>query len=89
MKNYEEKMKAVEILKAAVESVNNALDAIDCFARANGLQDCHVTIPGLAGMVSAELEMKPECVCAVLEAAFAMIKDLNLTVDVEDSEDDE
>lgn len=87
MKNYEEKMKALGILKAAVESVNSAMEAIDSFASANGLQDAHVTIPELAGMVSAELEMKPECVCAVLETAFEMITDLRLTVEVEDDDE--
>ena len=89
MKNYEEKMQALEILKSAMESVNDAMEAIDGFASANGLKDSHVTIHELAGMVSAEMEMKPHCVCAVLEAAFDMIGNLNLTVDVEGFEDDE
>lgn len=89
MKNYEEKMRAMEILEAAVESMNNVMEAIDGFARTNGLTDSHVTIPELASLVAAELEMKPECAYAVLETAFDMISTLRLTVDVEDDEDDE
>jgi hypothetical protein len=95
MSKYEEKMKALEVLKDAIDAVNNATDAIDRFAKANGMKpqvkedEKTVDLIDLAEMVSEETGMKEGCVYTALECAFDLIKDLDLTVTVAEDEDDD
>jgi len=91
MSKYEEKMKALEVLKDAIDAVNNATDAIDGFAEKYGLKPKEKTVSliDLAEMVSKETGMKEGCVYTALECAFDLIKDLDLTVTVAEDEDDD
>ncbi len=91
MSKHEEKMKALEVLKEAIDAVNTATDAIDEFAEKYGLKPEEKTVDliDLAEMVSEETGMKEGCVYTALECAFDLIKDLDLTVTVAEDEDDD
>ena len=92
MSKYEEKMKALAVLKAAVDKVDAALEAIDAFADKLGItpeKEKTVELPELAAMVAKEIKMRPGCVHAVLVTAFDLIRELDLTVVVEEDEDDD
>lgn len=92
MSKYEEKMKALAVLKDAVDKVDRAKDAIDAFADALGLnpeKEKTVDLPKLAAMVAVELKMRPGCVYTVLTAVFDLIRERNLTVVMEDDDNDE
>ena len=92
MSRNEEKMKALAVLKAAVDKVDDALDAIDAFADEIGIKprkEKTVGLPELAAMVSKETRMRPSCAYEVLVTAFSLIRELDLTVMVEEDEDDD
>ena len=92
MSKYEEKMKALAVLKAAVDKVDDALEAIDAFADTIGIKpekEKTVELPELAAMVAKEIKMRPGCVHAVLVTAFDLIRELDLTVMVEEDNDDD
>lgn len=92
MSKFEEKMKALAVLKAAVDKVDAALEAIDAFADKLGItpeKDKTVDLSELAAMVAKEIKMRPGCVHAVLVTAFDLIRELDLTVVVEEDEDDD
>ena len=92
MSRNEEKMKALAVLKAAVDKVDDALDAIDAFADEIGIKprkEKTVGLPELAAMVSKETRMRPSCAYEVLVTAFDLIRELDLTVMVEGDEDDD
>ena len=92
MSRNEEKMKALAVLKAAVDKVDDALDAIDAFADEIGIKprkEKTVGLPELAAMVSKETRMRPGCAYEVLVTAFSLIRELDLTVMVEEDEDDD
>jgi len=92
MSRNEEKMKALAVLKAAVDKVDDALDAIDAFADEIGIRpkkEKTVGLPELAAMVSKETGMRPGCAYEVLVTAFGLIRELDLTVMVEGDEDDD
>ena len=93
MNKNDEKMQALEVLKAACDAVNNAMEAISDFAEKYGIEPNKkggtVTIADLAEMVSDEIGMKEECAFAAIACAFDFIKDLELTVRVVEVEEDE
>ena len=92
MSKYEEKMKALAVLKNAVDKVDDALEAIDAFADSIGItpeKEKTVELPELAAMVAKEIKVRPGCVHAVLVTAFDLIREMDLTVVVEEDEDDD
>ena len=92
MSRNEEKMKALAVLKTAVDKVDDALEAINAFADEIGIKprkEKTVGLPELAAMVSKETRMRPGCAYEVLVAAFGLIRELDLTVMVEGDEDDD
>jgi hypothetical protein len=91
MSKYEEKMKALKVLKDAIDAVNTATDAIDDFAEKFGMKpkEKTVNLADLAEMVADETGMKESCVFDALTSAFDLIKDLGLTIVMEDEDDDE
>lgn len=92
MSKYEEKMKALAVLKTAVDKVEDALEAIDAFADSISImpeKEKTVELPELAAMVAKKIKMRPCCVCEVLVTAFDLIRELNLMVVVEEDEDDD
>jgi len=95
MNKNDEKMQALEVLKEACESVVRAMEAIDGFAAAHGMavnlekKPRHVTIPELSRMAADEISMKPGCAYSAIAAAFDLIKELDLIVDAEDTDDEE
>lgn len=87
-----EKMMALKVLKEAIDAVNKATDAIDSFADRFGMKpkEKKVDLYDLAGLVAGETGMKESCVFDALACAFDLIRDLGLTVVVdEEDEDDE
>lgn len=86
-----EKMMALKMLKAAVDSVDNALEAIEDFAEKFGIEpeERKVDLYELTEIVAGETGMKKSCVFDVLTCAFDLIKDLKLTLVVEEDEDDD
>ena len=92
MSRNEEKMKALAVLKAAVDKVDDALDAIDVFADEIGIKprkEKTVGLPELAAMVSKETRIRPDCAYEILVTAFDLIRELDLTVMFEGHEDDQ
>ena len=92
MSKYEEKMKALAVLKNAVDKVDDALEAIDALADTIGIKpekEKTVELPELAAMVAKEIKVRPGCVHAVLVTAFDLIREMDLTVVVEEDEDDD
>ena len=64
MSRNEEKMKALAVLKTAVDKVDDALEAIDAFADEIGIKprkEKTVGLPELVAMVSKETRMRPSC----------------------------
>ena len=87
-----EKIKAVELLTAALKQVDAAMDAIDAFADAHDLPKPGSTIPleELAYLVSKKVEVSPFCAEEAIRCAFHLMKDLDLRVsDGGEDEDDE
>ena len=60
MSKYEEKMKALAVLKAAVDKVDDALEAIDAFADKLGIMPEKVRRRSCAN-ISAHLPAKTGC----------------------------
>jgi hypothetical protein len=87
-----EKIKAVELLAAALKQVDAAMDAIEAFADAYDLPKPGSTIPleELAYLVSKKTGASPFCAEETIRSAFHLMKDLDLRVeDREEDEDDE
>lgn len=86
-----EKLMALKMLKAALDSVDDAIEAIEEFAGKYGieLEERTVDLCELTEMVVGETGMKPSCVYDALSCAFDLIKDLNLTVIAEEDKDDD
>ena len=95
MSKYEEKMKALDVLKTAIDSVNAATDAIDNFAEKFGAKpekrekEKMISLFELTDMVADETGMKKECVYEALATALDFISDLGLTLLVKEDEDDD
>ena len=88
---YEEKMMALDALKAAMDRVDEAVEAIEKFGEAFDLSPKGKTVPldVFVKMVADVLEKKECCVRNILYTAFDMIKDLDLTIVDEDEEDED
>lgn len=87
-----EKLMALQVLKDAIDAVNEATDAIDYFAEKYGMKpkEKKVDLCELAKMVADETGRKESCVMDVLISTFDLIEDLGLTVVLdEEDEDDE
>ena len=87
-----EKIKAVELLTAALKQVDAAMDAIDAFADAYDLPKPGSTVPveQLAYLVSKETKISPFCAEEVIRATLSLVRDLDLSIAVdEDGKEDE
>ena len=87
-----EKIKAVELMTAALKKVDAAMDAIDAFAEAYGLPKPGSTVPveELAYLVGKETRTNPSCVEEVIRAMLRLVSNLDLTIAAdEEDEDDE
>lgn len=86
-----EKLMALKTLKAALDSVDEAIEAIEEFATKHGIEPEERTVDlcELTEMVVGETGLKPGCVYDALCCAFDLMKDLNLTVVAEEDEDDD
>jgi len=95
MSKYEEKMKALEVLKEACNKVTDAMNAIEDFAEEYGINVSfekgpkEVTVEDLGEMVAEELHLKPSCAVAAVTCAFDLIRELELTVLTGEEDDDE
>ena len=81
-------MKALDILENAMNAVNTAVEAIDQYARQIGVKGKQVTIEDLALMAASKAGMDLMCVTRALDAAFSLIRDLELIVVAEDDDDE-
>ena len=95
MSKYEEKMKALEVLKEACNKVTDAMNAIEDFAEEYGINVSfekgpkEVTVEDLGEMVAEELHMKPSCAAAAVACAFDLIREYDLIVLDGEEDDDE
>jgi len=90
----ENKEKAREILEDAVEKVHAAINAIDSFAEANGLQQKEqhtIHLTELIDVVAEEMDICSRCTAKALYCAFNYLREnkLYLIMDVEEEEEDE
>ncbi len=81
----------MKTLHEAIEQVNDAMDKIDKVADELGIVRKGDTIPveKLAYMVGKETGVSPFCAEEVIRQAFKIIHDLDLSITVEEEEDDE
>jgi len=90
-----EKMKALEVLKDACNKVTDAMNAIEDFAKAYGMDvnfekgPKEVTVEDLGKMVAGKLQMKPSCAAAAVACAFDLIREYDLIVLDGEEDDDE
>ena len=86
-----EKIKAVELLTAALKQVDAAMDAIEAFAEANDLPAPGSTIPveKLAYLVGMETKVSPFCAEEIIRATLRLVRDLDLSIAVDEEEEDE
>lgn len=91
MNKYDEKMKALDVLKEAIDGVGAATKAIEDFVEkfVDDPEESVVDLFDLTDMVSKELRKKPGCVYDILETAFNLIKDKKLTLVIEEDEEDD
>ncbi len=96
MAKINENMKALEITKNAVNKIEDALEAIDAFVDILGCgeeeekeQEKMVELPELAAILAIELRLPLNCVYTVLYNAFDFIKEHDVTVVIEEEDDDE
>ena len=86
-----EKIKAVELLTAALKQVDAAMDAIEVFAEAYDLPAPGSTIPveKLAYLVGKETEVSPFCAEKIIRATLRLVKHLDLSIAVEEEDEDD
>lgn len=81
----------MKTLHEAIEQVNDAMEKIDKVADELGIVRKGDTIPveKLAYMVGKETGVSPFCAEEVIRKAFRIINDLDLSITVEEEENDE
>ncbi|HUM60283.1 MAG TPA: hypothetical protein PLA31_02385 [Clostridia bacterium] len=86
-----DKIKAVELLTAALEQVDKANDAIDAFADAYGLPKPGgiIRLEELAYLVGKQTGVSPFCAEEVIRAALHLVTQLDLRVAEKEDGDDE
>lgn len=88
--DQKQRMEATKAIESVMEEVGKAIDLLK---KEVGTEDepeeRTVDLFDLTEMVSMELHMKPECVYAVISIAFDMIKDLGLTVVIDEEDGEE
>lgn len=89
MSKYEEKMKALQVLKAAVDKVDEVMAAIDDFADTYGIAPKTISVEELARVVGKVTHKSPFCVEEILRTALDFLKENRIeTIVAEDDDDD-
>jgi len=91
MNDYEQKMKALDVLKDACDKVTNAMDAIEKFSKSCGIKKEEITVCEMAYAVGKITGKSPFCVEEILRATIKFMEE-NEIHDIyldEENEDDE